>query len=202
MYKHRKTPSIQTYTCIHACTCSVDNESTLQSCQSSLCQQQSQHLGLEALEQAFDHLLYTWRNHERSAKWESAYMHIQVQWQGRYTQITYLSYLCNTRNLLKVWKATLVVKTVRSLADSFLQKQKNCQFILLKARTAQWQVILSQESIYSWKHFTVQRWTYSSYNEVGKSWQAVNDSMLPSVCSMVFNPNHTLYSIRMVTYCH
>ena len=101
-------------------------------------------------------------------------MHIQVQWQGRYTQITYLSYLCNTRNLLKVWKATLVVKTVSSLADSFLQKQQNCPFILVKSTTAQWQVILSQESIYSWKHFTVQRWTYSSYNEVGKSWQAVN----------------------------
>ena len=112
--------------------------------------------------------------HEGITRGQPNDMHIQVQWQGRYTQITYLSYLCNTRNLLKVWKATLVAKTVSSLADSFLQKQQNCQFILVKATTAQWQVILSQESIYSWKHFTVQRWTYSSYNEVGKSWQAVN----------------------------
>ena len=37
---------------------SVDNESTLQSCQPSLFEQQSQHLGLGALVQASDHLVH------------------------------------------------------------------------------------------------------------------------------------------------
>ena len=37
---------------------SVDNESTLQSCQPSLCEQQSQHLGLGVLVQASDYLVH------------------------------------------------------------------------------------------------------------------------------------------------